>query len=123
MTLYAELKQLLSQDFSADNLDRAANLAFEASWNSVHPAGLFVVTRALRILEDQWDVQGLRGQAWMTAESVRAMEQSMRPPLSEYLSALDAGGVARDVELGLLNAIVVALFKWTAERPEPRPNL
>jgi hypothetical protein len=122
MTLYAELKQLLSHDFSADNLGRAANLAFEGSWNADHPAGVFVVTRVLRILEDQWDVQNSAGQAWMTAQSVRVMEQRMRPPLIEYLSALDADSLAPDAELGLLNAIVLALFKWTAERPSARPG-
>ena len=122
MSSYAELKRLLDQEFLADNLDHAATLAFEASWNSNHPLGLFVVARLLRILEDQWAVAESRGQAWMTIEAVRAMEAYLREPMQHYLAALDRDALEPVVELGLLNEIVRALFKWTTERPDPRPG-
>lgn len=120
--LLDELKHLLRQDFTAANLDRAINLAFDSSWNAPSPLGLFVVTRVLRILADQWDVPDLGDEAWMTQPALMDMEERLRPPLMDYLSAAD-DGLDADAELQLLDAIVRALFKWTAERPHPRPVL
>lgn len=118
----AELQIRLKRGFSADNLDSAATLAFESSWNDPNPLGLFVVTRVLRILEDHWDVPNLRDQAWMTQRAIAFMEDHLRPPLLQYLDQVSTGELDAARELRLLNDIVQALFKWTAERPDPRPK-
>lgn len=119
MNLYEELKRRLNQDFSAANLDSAATLAFESSWNASRPLGLFVVTRVLRILADQWDLPNLRDEAYMSQDAVSFMEESLRSPLMRYLEAAsrDLDGA---IELQFLNDIVLALFKWTSERPPAR---
>ena len=121
-TLLEELAHRLRQDFSADNLGSAAALAQEGSWNSPSPLGLFVVTSVLRHLEQHWDVATLRDQAWMSPDALLDMEARLRPPLIDYLQR--AGGQDLDCseEARLLNAVVAALFRWTAEGPDPRPT-
>lgn len=119
--LLDELKHLLKQDFTATNLDAAANLAFDSSWNAPSPLGLFVVTRVLRILGGQWDVPDLGDEAWMTQRALSDTEERLRPPLMDYLSAAGED-LDSTRELQLLNTIVRALFTWTAERPDPRPS-
>ncbi|MDP9237273.1 MAG: hypothetical protein M3P30_07745 [Chloroflexota bacterium] len=42
------------------------------------PLGLFVVTRVLRILADQWDVPDLGDEAWMTQRALVDMEERLR---------------------------------------------
>lgn len=121
-TLLEELKRLLNQPFLTANLDAASILAFESSWNTNHPLGLFVLERVLHILSDHWDVDYWRGQAWMTDEAFKDMEARLRPPLLAYLDAAESGSLTPTEELTLLNAIVSALFRWTAERPNPRPK-
>ena len=117
-----ELKRRLSQRFSADNLSSAATLAFESSWNHPHSVGLFVVERVLRILAEHWDVAYSRDQAWMTNEASVDMENRLRPPLFTYLDALDDPLLDSSAEMRLLRDIVDALFRWTAEGPDPRPR-
>ena len=121
-TLLDELKRLLKRPFLASNLDAAAILAFESSWNAPHPLGLFVLTRVLRILKEHWDVAYWRDQAWMTQDAVTDMEDRLRPPLLAYLEAAGSRDLAPVDEVRLLETIVEALFKWTAERPNPRPS-
>jgi hypothetical protein len=112
----------LGQGFTADNLGSAATLAFESSWNAPSPLGLFVVTRVLRILADHWDVDDSHDQARMTSEALVDMERRLRPPLVGYLEAIDQGRLEAAAELDMLDAIVRALFEWTAERPDPGPG-
>ncbi|HEX5480021.1 MAG TPA: hypothetical protein VFY79_09915 [Dehalococcoidia bacterium] len=57
----------------------------------------------------------------MTHAALDEMEARMRPLLIAYLDALDAGELNEAQELRALNAIVDALFEWTAERQAPRP--
>lgn len=116
-----ELKRLLRLPFLTDNLRAAATLSSEASWNSSHRLGLFVITRVLHILDEQWDTENLRDQAWMTHAALDEMEARMRPPIIAYLDALDAEGLNEAQELVALNAVVDALFEWTAARRRPRP--
>jgi len=121
-TLPAELAYRLGQAFTADNLGAAATLAFESSWNATSPLGLFVVTRVLRVLADHWDADESHDQARMTSGAVADMEARLRPPLVAYLEAIAKGDLEAGAELDMLNAIVRALFEWTARRPDPRPE-
>lgn len=120
-TLPDELISRLRQEFSADNLGATATLAHEASWNAPNPLGLFVVTTVLRHLEAHWDVPNFGDQAGMTEPALSDMEGRLRPPLLDYLWHVDEGPMDCEVERQLLNALVIALFKWTAEGPSPRP--
>ena len=121
-TLLEELIRRLTQEFSADNIGSAATFAHEASWNTPAPLGLFVVSTVLRHLEDQWDISTLGDQGWMTAEALADMEDRLRPPLLDYLGHLNASPLECADELRLLNVFVDALFKWTAQGPDPRPS-
>ena len=120
-TLLDELMRRLRRDFLAANLGAAATLAHEASWNAPSPLGLFVVTTVLRHLESHWDTAAWRDQAWMTPEALDDMEARLRPPLMDYLERA-SGSIDCSEELQLLNALVKALFKWTSEGPDPRPE-
>src|SRR5262245_42943735 len=71
--LYDELKRRLSLDFLAGNLDFAATLAYELSWNAPRPLGLFVVTRVLRVLAEAWRVDDEGDQAAMTTDALAFM--------------------------------------------------
>lgn len=120
-TFLEELTRRLRQGFLADNLRAAGTLAHEASWNAPSPLGLFIVTTVLRHLEEHWDLSGLGDEASMTAEALADMEGRLRPPLLDYLTKASASALDAAEEARLLNAIVRALFAWTAHGPNPRP--
>jgi hypothetical protein len=119
MSLYDELKQRLSRDFSADNLNSAATLATEASFTLSQPLGMFALAGVLRVLADEWDVIGDRDQSYMLPEALTYMETSLRPPIIDYLEA-SRGELTPFLEIAMLNEIVRALMKWTVERPRAR---
>ena len=57
--LYEELKRRLAQGFFPDNFLEVARLAEEASWQTDKPLGLYVLSRVLLSLSQDWPKQGV----------------------------------------------------------------
>lgn len=84
-TLYERLKELPAPGFYPDNFLRAARLAEEASWQTEHPLGLYVLSRILHSLGEEWPEQGIE------SPSAEQMVQIMTPPINAYIEAATRG--------------------------------
>lgn len=103
--LYEELKRRLAQGFFPDNFLEVARLAEEASWQTDTPLGLYVLSRVLLSLAQDWPKQGVETQV------ADEMQQLMEPPISAYIRTA-AGGVSAEQEAQLLNAVITSYLRW-----------
>jgi hypothetical protein len=104
-TLYERLSELLAQGFFPDNLLAAALLAEESSWQTDNPLGLYVLSRILKTLAEDWPRQGLPS---LLADEMAA---GMNQPVMAYIWAA-ARGLSADEEAQHLNEIIRAFLKW-----------
>ena len=108
-TLYERLKELLAPGFFPDNFLKAARLAEEASWQTNHPLGLYVLSRILDSLGSEWssDEQGIETSA------AERMAQVMAPPINAYIEA-GILGITREEEVSHLDNLILAFLRWSA---------
>lgn len=108
--LYAELSELLSQGFYRDNFDQVIKLAYAEASVSDRPLALFVVCEVLEALAGQWDIeQGIE------TRLAKRQRELLEPPLTAFLSAAASQELSAEREAPLLNDIVRALYRWSAE--------
>jgi hypothetical protein len=107
--LYERLKELLAPGFFPDNFLKAARLAEEASWQTEHPLGLYVFSRILLSLGDEWasDEQGIETQA------AERMAEIMTPPIHAYIES-GILGMTREEEVSHLDSLILAFLRWRA---------
>lgn len=103
--LYGRLKELLAQGFYPENFLKVARLAEEASWQADYPLALYVLSRLLVSLAEEWPEQGI--------ETARAeeMARTMEPPIAAFLTA-GAAGLFPEEEVSYLNDLIRASLRW-----------
>jgi hypothetical protein len=104
-TLFEELKRRLAQGFFPDNFLEVGRLAEEASWQTDAPLGLYVLSRILLSLSQDWPKQGVE------TPVADEMQRMMEPPISAYLEAASRGLTAQR-EAQHLNAIITSYLRW-----------
>jgi hypothetical protein len=103
--LYEELKRRLAQGFFPDNFLEVGRLAEEASWQTDKPLGLYVLSRVLLSLGQDWPKQGVEA---MVADD---MQRTMEPPISAYVVAASRGLTVQEESLHL-NEIITSYLRW-----------
>jgi hypothetical protein len=108
--LFEELKRRLEQGFFPDNFLVVARLAEEASWQTDRPLGLYVLSRVLLSLGQDWPKQGVE------TPIAEDMQRLMEPPILAYVTEA-ATGVTAQQDADLLNDIILAYLQWRAGHP------
>ena len=104
MNLYEELRRLLAPGFYPDNFLQAARLAEEASWQADAPLALYVLSRILLALGEDWPRQGVE------TSVADDMRRTMEPPISSYLADAATRDLTPEQEAFHLNSIVRAFL-------------
>ena len=104
--LYEELKRRLAQGFFPDNFLQVARLAEEASWQTDRPLSLYVLSRILLALGQDWPRQGVE------TSVADDMQRTMEPAINAYLADAATHDLTAEQEALHLNNIVRSFLKW-----------
>ena len=104
--MYEELNRRLAQGFFPDNLLQVAGLAEEASWQTEKPLVLYVLSRILLALGQDWPRQGVETSV---AEDI---QRTMAPPINAYLADAATRDLTAEQEALHLNNIVRSFLRW-----------